>query len=194
MSHANRPDGRPLRIATWSAAAWALLYGLYRLYYALGGTVGMLGTPVSHRQWLTINAIASALLFAAAALPLVLAWKSASGRFARFALCWIIAVACISHATIGIVQRISSLTGILTIPYPFWETIDRRLADVQALFFNEPWFLGEGILWGVLAWAGGLRESPARRAWLWSAGVAITLFTVIGLLSAFGVIGTVIVG
>jgi hypothetical protein len=25
---------------------------------------------------------------------------------------------------------------------------DRRQADLQALFFNEPWFLIEGLLWG----------------------------------------------
>lgn len=33
--------------------------------------------------------------------------------------------------------RTPSLAGLLTIPYPFWQTIDRAAADLQALFFND---------------------------------------------------------
>ena len=37
------------------AGGWALLYAAYRGYYALGGTAGMFGTPVSFSQWRFIN-------------------------------------------------------------------------------------------------------------------------------------------
>ena len=178
------------------AALWAFAYGIYRLYYALGGTFGTLGTPVSHDQWIRINAIAAALLFAAALLPLLIlrAWRNPKAQPFLLAIAWIIAAGCSTHALIGIPQRVASLAGVLTIEYPFWLSIDRRMADLQALFFNEPWFLGEGMLWAAIAWAGALRKSARRRWWLGSAVGVTVVMTVVGLLSAFGVIGRWVVG
>ena len=177
-------------------AIWTLGYGLYRLYYALGGTMGMHGTPVSWVQWRRINAIGAVLLFITAVLAIVLmsAWPNRRARPFLLVLSWIITVACVSHALIDIVQRIASLSGALTIPYPFWQTIDRRTVDLQVLLFNEPWFLIEGLLWAAIAWTGALRESPRRRWWVGSAVVAIIASTTVGVLSAFGIIGRVIVG
>jgi len=60
------------RWAKWPAYAacgWALLYAAYRLYYALGGTVGMFGTPVSMSQWRLINAVGAAIILILAVLP-----------------------------------------------------------------------------------------------------------------------------
>lgn len=190
------PNERLLGSASRTATLWAFGYGLYRLYYAAGGAFGMLGTPVSEQQWRTINAAAAVLLFVVAALPIALRswWRTRGGRSIMLALSWVIAVGCTSHALIGMVQRISSLTGALTIRYPFWQTIDRREADLQALFFNEPWFLGMGLLWGIMAWAGALAEAPRGHLWLASAVAVTTVATAIGLLSAFGVIGMVIIG
>lgn len=183
--------------ASWLAAVWSFGYGLYRAYYAAGGTFGMHGVPrLSTEQWRHINAVAAVLLFTTGflALALVNAWENARARPALLALCWIIAVACVSHALIDIVQRIASLTGALTIDYPFWRTIDRKAADLQDLFFNEPWFLIEGLLWAAIAWVGALRASPRRWWWVGSALAAMAVATTIGLLSAFGVIGRWIVG
>jgi hypothetical protein len=187
---------RTLARLSWAAAGWAFAYGCYRFYYAAGGTIGMLGTPVSEQQFRLINGIAGALLFIFALLPVVMlrAWSSRRIRPLLLALCWIVAVGSASHALIGIVQRIASLSGALTIDYPFWSTIDRREADLQALFFNEPWFLIEGLLWAAFAWVGALRASPRRMWWVASAVVATAVATTIGLLSAFGVIGQLIVG
>lgn len=189
-------DARGLRLTSWTAACWAFLYGLYRFYYAVGGEIGIPGTPASQRQWLFINGAASMLLFAAAGAPIVLRslWYMPRGRMILLALCWVITVTCVGHALIGMVQRISSLTGSLTISYPFWQSIDRRQADLQALFFNEPWFLGEGLLWSGMAWAGAMRRSPRRWIWYGSAAAAVAVYTTIGLLSAFGIIGRVVVG
>jgi hypothetical protein len=156
----------------------------------------MFGTPVSDHQWRRINAIAAAILFAIAALAIafVNAWDSRRARPFLLATCWIITVACVSHALIDAGQRIASLSGALTIDYPFWHTIDRRAADLQDLFFNEPWFLIEGLLWAAIAWQGALRASPRRRWWIGSAAFVTAVSTVAGLLSAFGVIGKLIVG
>lgn len=178
------------------AAVWSLGYGLYRSYYALGGTIGMHGVPVSFAQWRRINAIGGGLLFLTAALALALAnaWASRRARPWLLALCWIITVGCVSHALIDIGQRIASLAGALTIPYPFWRTIDRRTADLQDLLFNEPWFFVEGVLWAWVAWAGALGDSPRRRWWVGSVIVAIVGATTVGLLTAFGVVRRVIVG
>ena len=190
---ANRPG---LAGASRLAAAWAFGYGVYRSYYALGGTVGMLGTPRSHAEWIRINAIAGVLLFVSALLPLLVlrAWSNRRAQPLLLTIAWIIAVGCSTHALIGIPQRLASLAGMLTIEYPFWLTIDRRMADLQALFFNEPWFLIEGVLWVAIAWAGALRDSPRRRWWMGSAIGAMLVLTVVGLLSAFGVIGRWVVG
>jgi hypothetical protein len=156
----------------------------------------MHGTPVSFAQWRRINAIGAAMLFLTAMLALVPvnAWSNHRARPFLLALCWIITVACVSHALIDIVQRSASLSGALTIPYPFWRTIDRRTADLQGLFFNEPWFFIEGLLWAAIAWTGALRESPRRLWWVGSALAATAASTATGLLSAFGVIGKVIIG
>jgi hypothetical protein len=39
-----------------------------------------------------------------------------------------------------------SVTGTITISYPFWRSIDRQQTDMQDLLFNEPWFLIEGLI------------------------------------------------
>ena len=98
------------------------------------------------------------------------------------------------HALVGITQRILSLTGMATFDFPFWASIDRRASALQALLFNERWFLAEGVLWGATAWSGGLGHSPRRTWWLVSAVVAILTLTVVGILSATGVLGRLIIG
>jgi hypothetical protein len=65
-------------------------------------------------------------------------------------------------------------------------------ADFQDPAFNETWFLAEGLLWAAIGPI-GLGPSPVRR-WLISAARAgIIVLTSIGLLSAFGGIGRVVV-
>ena len=182
--------------ASRRAAIWTLGYGLYRAYYAAGGTIGMHGTPHSFAQWRRINAIGSVLLLSTAALAILFAraWTHRRARPFLLAFCWIATVACVSHALIDIGQRVASSSGLLTIDYPFWRTIDRRTADLQDLLFNEPWFLIEGVLWGAIAWTGALRASPRRRWWIASAIAAMIVSTAVGLLTAFGAIGRVIAG
>ena len=87
------------------------------------------------------------------------------------------------------------MPGLLRIEYPstIWATIDRRSADLQDLFFNEPWFLLEGLGYAALGWI-ALGFGRQRRWWVGSGIAATLVLIVIGLLSATGVIGKVIIG
>jgi hypothetical protein len=156
----------------------------------------MYGTPRSVTQWRHVNAVGAILILGTAVLAIAQAsaWQNRRARPRLLVLCWIITVACVSHALIDIIERIASLSGMLTIPLPFWQTIDRRTADLQDLFLNEPWFFIEGLLWGAIAWTGALRVSPRRRWWVGTALVGTIASTTFGVLSAFGVIGRFIVG
>ncbi len=188
-------SGRPAEWLTWAAGAWALLYATYRAYYALGGTAGMFGTPVSMGDWYFINAVATALLLGAAVVPVVTRgfWTESPWRSILLGGAWVVAVGCIMHALIGIITRVLSLAGLLAIDYPFFRTIDTTAADLQALFFNEPWFLVEGLLWAAMAWT-ALRTVEARRPWVLSIAGAVAALTVIGVLSSLGVLGRFVVG
>jgi hypothetical protein len=179
------------------AGGWALLYALYRGYYALGGTIGMFGTPVSQSQWRLINGVAAVLLALAAVLPVATArlWQHPRGRVVLLALGWVIAVGCVMHALVDITTRLLSIAGVLHMEFPFFVagSVDRRASDLQDLFFNEPWFLVEGLLWGALCWM-ELASARSRRWWLVSALVATAALTVIGVLSAAGIVGRFIIG
>lgn len=190
-------DRHPSRVLTVSliTAVWCLWYAIYRAYYGLGGTVGMFAVPKSVSQWRAINLAGAAILLVIAVLPVGVLplWKKPRVRPILLGLCWLLAVGFIMHALIDDIQRVLSLAGLLHIEYPYYITVDRRVADIQDLVFNETWFLIEGVLWGILGWI-NLRPSPARRWWIGTAIAAIAVLTCIGLLAAFGVIGKIIVG
>jgi hypothetical protein len=83
------PSGRcPSWPAGWRPPG-PLLYAIYRGYYALGGTAGRFGTPLSEGQWRLINGIAAAILLVDAVAPLGLlsARRARRLRPALLALC-----------------------------------------------------------------------------------------------------------
>ncbi|HEX5114920.1 MAG TPA: hypothetical protein VFW65_06960 [Pseudonocardiaceae bacterium] len=150
-------QARALVPLTYVTACWALLYAIYRGYYALGGTWGQPGVPAPGHlgELRLVNGVGAAVVLIAAAVPVVLLplWRRPAARRWLLALCWIVAVGCCMHAIIDIVQRVLSLDGQLAIAYPdLWQSVDRRAADLQDLYGNEPWFLIEGLLFGALAW------------------------------------------
>jgi Protein of unknown function (DUF3995) len=199
LGHAaeERRHRRKLVVASLVTSACALGYAAYRGYYAAGGTAGMIGVPRSESEFRLLNLAAVVVLLVAAILPVAALplWRRPRPRRILLAVCWVVAVGCVMHALIDDVQRVVSLAGGREISYPAsqWASVDRRAADVQDLAFNEVFFLGEGLLWAVLAWI-GLDNAAGRRRWVGTAIVAIAALTAIGLLSAFGVIGRVIVG
>jgi hypothetical protein len=189
-------DLPPLAPVSVAVAVWGLGYALYRAYYALGGTVLLPGTLADPIQFRLINAAAAAILAIAALLPIAMLplWRRQTARPVLLAVCWLVAVGCTMHALIDSIERVLSLAGLLRIEYPtMWASIDRRAADLQDLFFNEPWFLLEGLGFGAIGWI-ALGAGSRRRWWVGSTIAATSVLTVIGMLSATGVIGKVIIG
>lgn len=194
-----RPEAQGTTVATpgvrlvAAASLWALWYAGYRAYYAAGGTVGMIGTPVSESDFRTINAAGAAIILVAAILPwLVLRW--AWLRRATPILGWLVAVGCCMHALVNWTLRVLSLTGVhpTQLPADVWLSYDRRVSDLQDVFLNEPWFFVQGLLWAALALA--LVRRSRRGRWLATAVAATAVATVIGVLSGVGAIGSFIVG
>lgn len=179
-----------------AAAGWGLCYTAYRGYYAAGGTAFLPGVPASPERFQLINAAGTVILAAAAILPVAALpfWTRTRARVALLAVCWLVAVGCWVHALVAATQRILSLAGLLTIEYPagFWTYLDRRTADLQDLFGNEPWFLLEGLAYAAIGWI-ALGAGPRRRRWVGSALAATAVLSAIGLLSATGVIGRLII-
>lgn len=197
-------DERPSRIRDadririrlgYAAGGWTLLYAAYRAYYALGGTLGMFGTPVSESQWRQINVVGAVLLVMAAivAFATTRLWDRHYARTALLAFAWAAFVGCVMHGLVDVATRLLSMAGVIQMEFPFWASMDRHASDLQDIFLNEPWFLIEGLLWGALGWM-GLSTHRARRWWLLSAMIAIVVLTSDGLLTSTGVLGKVIVG
>jgi hypothetical protein len=178
----------------WAACGWALIYAAYRGYYALGGTVGMFGTPVSTDLWRSINAIGAAALLVAAAVAVLVPWARDRplARTALIVFGWLAFVGCVMHAVIDEVIRALSLLGLHEMDMTLWATIDQRTADLQALLWNEPWFFVEGVLWAAIAWH-LILSTTGRRRFLVTGFAAILLFTVAGLSSASGVTGRLVI-
>lgn len=185
---ATRERLRPHTIAV-VLALWGFAYACYRAYYAMGGTVGMIGTPVTAVRFQAINASGAVIIMCAAVLPLV-GVRARLLRRAMPALSWVGAVGCCMHALVDGTLRVLSVTGVhpTELPSSMWLSFDRHAADLQDLVLNEPWFLVEGLLWGALGLS--LVDPRRRRAWLVSAVVACLLLTVVGVLSGVGVLGT----
>ena len=183
--------------ASVAVSVCGLVYALYRGYYGLGGTIGMIGTPASESSWRATNLGAAAVLLLVALLPLAALplWRREGWRRALLVVAWGLAVGGVMHALIMDVQRVASLAGLHHIHYPAssWRSRDDHAADLQDLLFNETWFLAEGLLWGLLAWS-VVGSSRSGRRWLAGAVAAVAGLTCVGLLSAFGVVGRAIVG
>jgi hypothetical protein len=174
---------------TAALSLWGLWYAAYRAYYAFGGTVGMIGTPVSASEFRTLNAVGAAVILAAAVLPWLVV-RSAWVRRTAPTLGWVAAVGCCMHALVDWTLRVLSLTGVhrTHLPAEVWLSYDRRVADLQDVFLNEPWFFVEGLLWAALALS--LTSRSRRRLWVVTAVASTVILAVIGVLSGLGVIGS----
>jgi hypothetical protein len=182
----------PLRLVA-ALSFWGLVYAGYRAYYALGGTAGMIGTPMSEADFRALNAFGAAVILVAGLLPwLVL--RAAWFRRITPALGWVLAVGCCMHALVDWTLRVLSLTGVhpTQLPADVWVSYDRRVADLQDIFLNEPWFFIEGLLWAGLVLT--LVSSRVRRPWVVSALVAVAALTTLGVLSGLDLIGSFTVG
>ena len=173
-------------------AAWGSWYAAYRVYYGLGGDVGMIGRPAPGFTFRRDNLVAGAVILLAALVPslAVHAWHHRAVRRVVAGVGWLAAVGCCMHALTLVVLRLLSLSGLHRIDYPpgVWLSIDHRKADVQDLLFNEPWFFVEGCLWALFA-LNAIAPS-ARRRWKRSAVVVCLVAAAIGVASGLGAIPT----
>lgn len=159
-------SSRAVRWVAATAAAWGFWYAIYRGYYALGGTAWLPGTISDPITFRLINAVAAAALLLAAVLPVATLhlWKRRMPRRLLLAACWVVAVGCVMHAIIDIVQQCLSLAGLLKVhENAAVLVLDPRAAALQDIFFNEPWFLVEGILFAVLASSPSWPKREVRR-------------------------------
>jgi hypothetical protein len=184
--------GRSTRRVAVSLAVWAAWYAAYRFYYALGGHLGMIGDLSPTAYFRRDNFVGGAIILLAAVLPsiAVSAWRHRPVRRLVPVVGWIAAVGCCMHALTLVTLRVLSLGGVHPTHYPpgLWLSLDRRKADLQDVFLNEPWFFIEGSLWALFALT-ALRPS-ARQRWRGSAVAACVLLAAVGVLSGLGTIPT----
>jgi hypothetical protein len=170
-------------------AAW---YAAYRFYYAFGGHVGVIGRPAPAAHFRRDNLVGGAIILLAAVLPSIAVWALRYPLVRRLLpiVGWIAAVGCCMHVLTLLTLRVFSLTGVHPTHYPrgLWLSIDRRYADLQDVFFNEPWFFIEGCLWGLFALT-ALRP-PSPRRWLRSAAIVCVFAAAVGVLSGLNAIPT----
>jgi hypothetical protein len=152
----------------------------------------MIGRPSPAAHFRRDNFVGGGIILLAALLPTIAvsAWRYAPVRRLVPVVGWIAAVGCCMHALTLLTLRVLSLTGVHPTHYPagLWLSIDRRDADLQDAFFNEPWFFIEGCLWALFA-VGALRRF-SRQRWRRSAVVACVLAAAVGVSSGLGAIPT----
>lgn len=147
--------GFSTRRAAVALGLWAAWYAAYRFYYAFGGHLGMIGLPAPAAHFRRDNFVGGTIILVAAVLPsaAVRAWRHGLVRGLVPVVGWIAAVGCCMHALTLLTLRVLSLTGVHYIHYPpgLWLSLHRHEADLQDVFFNEPWFFIEGCLRGLFA-------------------------------------------
>jgi hypothetical protein len=165
-----------LRWAGYAAAAWSLAYMLPHLYWAAGGTAMLSAVKPSASEepaWRLINWVASAMLIGAALVAYLLA-RGTNRRMLRWALlaiAWAGSVLSVAHAIYGIVDRTLIVTGVrLVDSRPFTASEDAWV--LWDLLVFEPWFLVEGVLFGLAGWA-ALDRAQDRRRWVWLSAVGL---------------------
>lgn len=123
----------------YAACAWAVLFIIPHIYWAIGGTAGLAGHPMKGAL-LYINLIAIPLLLIAAvvALAAVQPWGQAISHWLLIVLLWGIGIVLTVRGSIGLVQRVFSISTIWHQP-------------IIALF-ADPWFLLGGMLFNIVAW------------------------------------------
>lgn len=188
---------RRLTLISVAATIWGLCYAAYRGYYAAGGTALLPGTirPSDEGEFQIINLCGTLVIAAIALVPVAAlrAWSRPRRRRALLTASWILAVGLCMHATVDMSQRVLSLAGLIDLRYPsLWASLDKRAADIQDLFGNEPWFLTQGLAFAALAWI-NLTPGRPRRQWIATALAATAVLTAWGLLAATGAIGKTVI-
>ena len=137
-----------LRWPAYAAFAWAVVFLVPHVYWAVGGTAG-LGDESMQGALAVVNAAAIVLLIVAAALALALVrpWGASVPRRALRAGAWGACVALTLRGAVGLAQAVAVAVGASSGDLP----------AISLVF--EPLFLIGGLLFGLAA-----RSSPTLNA------------------------------
>ena len=135
-------------------------------------------------QWRAINWAASPVLVLAGlvGVGLIWAWRHGSRRWGLVLLLASLAGCAIaaSHGVYGIVSRALQVAGVVQVDgQPF--DAGRHPWVLWDLLVFEPWFLIEGVLFGVAGWC-YLASRAGRRRWLAACAVGVAVGLLSGLL------------
>lgn len=175
------------RALVWSAYAvlvWSIAYMLPHLYWALGGTLGLsLLKPsvLELPQLKVINWVASVFLTAAGCIGLAFVYLRSRG-FIHWALLAIALVGCsvaTSHGIYGMANRLLQMAGVASLESAPFNRSEHAYVVWDLVLF-EPWFLIEGILFGLVGWC-YLTESYTKQIWL----MLCVLGTLVGLVTGW---------
>lgn len=125
--------------AGYAACAWALVFTVPHIYWAVGGTAGLAGHPMTGALLMVnLAAIPLCLIAAGVALGTVQSWGQTVPRWLLLTGAWGAGAVLGVRGIVGLVQRARSFGQIGSQP-------------VLAVF-ADPWFLFGGILFSVAAW------------------------------------------
>lgn len=144
--------------AGYAAFAWALLFAIVHLYWALGGTVGLPpGLSVDMNPALfviDVVAVPLSVIGALLALSLVQPWGRRFPRRLLLACGWGVCALLIVHSVPTLVG------GTLAMGL---RDFNPSVLERWSLFVYEPWFFTGGILYGAAAWHYTRRSHTGRR-------------------------------
>lgn len=124
----------------YAASAWAFVFTIPHIYWAIGGTTGLAGhAMIGPLLAINLVAIPLCLLAAIAALATVQSWGEMVPRWLLLTLVGGAGAVLSVRGIVGLVQRALSIDQIGQQP-------------VLALL-ADPWFLLGGVLFSVTAWS-----------------------------------------
>ena len=171
---------RSLAWAGYAAFAWAAAYAIgVRGYQGLGGTIGLAGTfsdPAGMRR-ASLVAGAGILLVGIGALAFVRPWGLRLPRWLVIVPALVGSSYAMAHALTSYVTKPLHALGVVELRFDGWAERDETGQFVWDLLFDEPWFLGLGVLFTLGAVPPNRRPGGSARSErrLVAATVAATL-------------------
>lgn len=170
--------GHALQPIATALSVWSGLYVVPHVYWAVGGDAGFSAlkpSATAHPDWQAINAVASVILLVPVAIGLLLPRSSSHRRTRTLLLAACLAGASIaaSHGIYGVVYRFLNLTGAVDIDGQQFTPAEHTWV-IWDLYFFEPWFLIEGVLFASAGWA-AIASARAQRRWLFACSVGTSL-------------------
>lgn len=138
-------------LIAYAAAAWALIFGIFHLIWAMGWYVGLesneaekaFARPLSY----AFNLLVAAMCAVAVMIALAFARRYEKRRFYRSisALAWSGTILLVLRSSASVVQMVYLL-------------VTKRFSGEPRVFLWELWFYCGAILWGLTVWYFAIRQ------------------------------------